>query len=72
MTEILNKEIKCKFCGGIAKMHTYEVYEDDEGNYSFEMFYIKCDNCGKSTNSEFLPKDAIEKWNNGELDNDGN
>ncbi len=64
--DIDEMEIKIKHCckcGGRAVLVTVERQEDDEGKYTFDMFYIECVNCGNSTDCEYTEEDAMNEWN---------
>lgn len=51
-------------CGGIADIHTWEIEEDDEGQYTFDMYYVECDECHKRISIlQFTEDDAINQWN---------
>ena len=51
-------------CGGIADIHTWEIEEDDEGQYTFDMYYVEYDKCHKRIPIlQFMESDAINQWN---------
>lgn len=51
-------------CGGIPALIEVEIEEDDSGEYTFEMYYVRCDKCGKTTPElEFSEENAIKIWN---------
>ena len=53
----------CCKCGGRAVLVPVERQEDDEGKYTFDMFYVECVNCGNSTDCEYTEEDAMNEWN---------
>ena len=54
---------KCE-CGGTAEVCTWEIEEDDEGEYTIDMYYVECTRCHKrSLVLEFMEDDAIALWN---------
>lgn len=51
-------------CGGLADIHTWEIEEDDEGQYTFDMYYIECERCHKrNLVLELTEEDAVQLWN---------
>ena len=50
-------------CGGIAEVHSWEIEEDDEGEYTFDMYYVECEECHKRIPIlQFTEDDAINQW----------
>lgn len=63
-------ELKKCSCGGTPHLNSWEVQEDDEGNYTFDMYYVKCENCKKAIPElQFTEEDAVQIWNNYVADN---
>lgn len=57
-------KIKSCDCGGKAKVHSWEIEEDDEGEYTFDMYYVECEKCHKRIPIlQFIEEDAIKLWN---------
>lgn len=61
--------LPCKKCSSEARIAYWEVAEDDEGKYTFEMYFVKC--CNEDCDNWYLPdklyyteQDAIDAWNN--------
>lgn len=51
-------------CGGKAEVHSWEIEEDDEGEYTFDMYCVECDECHKRIPIlQYTKEDAIEQWN---------
>lgn len=50
-------------CGGLADIHSWEIEEDD-GQYTFDMYYVECERCHKRIPIlQFMEEDAIKLWN---------
>lgn len=63
---IQNKLLPCKLCGSEGVCSTWEIEEDDEGKYTFEMYYCRCSNYNcpnKIDELQFTEEDASEEWN---------
>lgn len=58
-----HKQLKPCKCGGKAVLKTAEIQEDDEGLYTFEMYFVECEICDEETDCEFTEADAINVWN---------
>ena len=66
MTETI---LPCKLCGSEARVAYIEIAEDDEGKYTYEMYYVKC--CTEYCDNWYLPdheldyseEAAIDTWN---------
>lgn len=57
-------KIKSCDCGGKAEVHSWEIEEDDEGEYTFDMYYVECEECHKRIPIlQFMEEDAIKLWN---------
>lgn len=57
-------KIKLCDCGGKAEVHSWEIEEDDEGEYTFDMYYVECEECHKRIPIlQFMEEDAIKLWN---------
>lgn len=51
-------------CGSSAEVHSWEIEEDDNGEYTFDMYYVECDECHKRIPIlQFMEEDAIKLWN---------
>lgn len=51
-------------CGGIPEVRTWEIEEDDEGEYTIDMYFVECTRCHKrSLVLELTEEDAITLWN---------
>ena len=62
------KILPCKLCGSEARIAYWEIAEDDEGKYTYEMYFVKC--CKEECDNWYLPnklyyteQDAIDAWN---------
>ena len=57
-------EIKSCYCGGQAEVHSWEMEEDDEGEYIIDTYYVECEKCHKRIPIlQFMEADAINQWN---------
>lgn len=66
-----NNILPCKLCGSEARIAYFEIAEDDEGNYTYEEYFVKC--CNEECDNWYLPdklhyteQNAIDAWNNRE------